>query len=132
MNAPIMVIAKILKMVVASVTDADIAALYHNARAIVPLRVKYEELGHPQPVTPIRADNIIANGILNRTVEQCHIKVIDMHFYWLKVHWVPNKVNLANYHSKHHSATHTKKARKLHLKEPDSSRSLQGCDKIHG
>ena len=69
-NAPIMVIAKILKMVVASAAEAEVAALYHNAREIVPLRVTATELGHPQPPTPLRTDNSTADGIMNGTIKQ--------------------------------------------------------------
>ena len=43
-----------------------------------------EELGHPQPPTPIKTDNTTANGIINGTVKQQRSKAIDMRFYWLK------------------------------------------------
>ena len=36
-NGPIMVIAKILKMVVASAAEAEVASLFHAAQTIVPL-----------------------------------------------------------------------------------------------
>ena len=39
-NGPIMVIAKILKMVVASAAEAEVASLFHAAQEIVPLRVR--------------------------------------------------------------------------------------------
>ena len=133
-----MVVAKILKMVVASAAETEVASLYHNAREIVPLRVTAAELGHPQPPTPLRTDNSTADGIMNGTIKQRRSKAIDMRFYWLKdrvtqkmfrVYWAPGKVNLADYYSKHHPASHVKKVRKIYINEPDSPRSLQGCVK---
>ena len=43
-----------------------------------------EELGHPQPPTPIQIDNSIAAGIAKDTVKQKRSKVIDMRFYWIR------------------------------------------------
>ena len=143
MNAPILVLATILKMVVALAAEAEIAALYHNTRELAPLRLTCEELGHPQPPTPLRTDNSTANGILNGTVKQRRSKAMDMRFYWLKdrvtqkmfkVYWAPGKENLADYYSKHHPASHVKKVRKIYLNEPDSPGTLQGqgCVEILG
>ena len=42
MNAPILVITKILKMVVASASEAEMVTLYHSAREIIPLQVTSE------------------------------------------------------------------------------------------
>ena len=69
-NAPIMVIARVLKMVVASAAEAEIAALFHNAQEIVPLRITAEEMGHPQPTTEIKTDNTTAKGIADNTLKQ--------------------------------------------------------------
>ena len=51
-NGPIMVIAKIIKNVMASAAEAEAAALYMIAQEIVPLRQCLIELGHPQPPHP--------------------------------------------------------------------------------
>ena len=59
---------------------------------------------------------------MNDTIRQQQSKAMDMKFYWLKdrvmqkmfkVYWAPGKVNLADYFSKHHPASHVKKVRKL-------------------
>ena len=52
-NGPIMVIAKILRMVVASAVEAEVASLFYAAQTIVLLRITAEELGHKQLVTPL-------------------------------------------------------------------------------
>ena len=68
----------------ASAAEAEVGALFANAQLAAPLRVTLEELGHPQPATPMKTDNSAANGILNGTVKQQRSKAIDMRFCWLK------------------------------------------------
>ena len=47
-----------------------------------------------------------------------------------KVYWAPGKVNLADYFSKHHPASHVKKVRKLYVNELDSPRIISVCNNI--
>ena len=138
-NGPIMVIAKMLKMVVSSAAEAEVASLFHVTQTIVPLQITADELGHKQPATPLRADNNTTSGIMNDTIRQQQSKAMDMRFYWLKdrvtqqmfkVYWAPGKVNLADYFSKYHPASHFKKVRKLYVNEPDSPRTISTCNKI--
>ena len=64
-NGSILVIAKIIKNVVSSASEAEIAALFINARAALPLVVALEEMGHnKQPATELITDNSTADGIL--------------------------------------------------------------------
>ena len=46
-----------------------------NARQLLPLRVAYEEFGHPQPPTPMQTDNNTASCI-NVTFNQARSKAI--------------------------------------------------------
>ncbi|OEU23630.1 hypothetical protein FRACYDRAFT_233801 [Fragilariopsis cylindrus CCMP1102] len=69
-NGAILVIAKIIKSVMSSAAEAEIGALFMNAKAIIPLRITCEELGHKQPATPMRTDNNTAEGIMNGTIKQ--------------------------------------------------------------
>ena len=64
-NGTIMVIACILKMVVASASEAEVGALFHTAQEIVPLRMAAIKLGHLQPPTPNHTNNSTAMGIIN-------------------------------------------------------------------
>jgi hypothetical protein len=57
--------AKIIKNVISSASEAEIAALFINARAALPLRVALEEMGHKQPATKLITDNSTADGILH-------------------------------------------------------------------
>ena len=138
-NGPIMVITSIIKIVVASAAEAEVASLYHAAQEIAPLQVTSEELGHKQPPTLLRTNNNTASGIMNGTIKQRRIKAIDMGFYWLKdrvtqhmfkVYWASGKVNLVDYFSRYHPVIHVKKVRKLYLNEPDSPKTVSACNKI--
>ena len=73
-----MVITRILKMVVASAVEAEVASLFHFTQATVPLRTTADELGHKQPATPLCTDNNTASGIMNDTIRQQRSKTIDM------------------------------------------------------
>ena len=91
-----------------SAGEAECGALYMNAKEAVPMRVRFVELGHPQPASPMRTDNSTADGMGNKTVKQKQSKSIDMRFYWLqhrvqqgqfRVFWAPGKIHLADYQS---------------------------------
>lgn len=45
-NCPITIIAKIINVVMVSAAEAEVAALYMNAKELVPLQLTCEELGH--------------------------------------------------------------------------------------
>ena len=56
-NGPISIIIKIIKVVMVSAAEAEVGALYMNVQALIPLQIMCEELGHKQPLTPMRTDN---------------------------------------------------------------------------
>ena len=113
-----------------------------NAQLAAPMRTTLEELGHPQPPTPMKTDNTTANGIINGTVKQQRSKAIDMRYYWLKdrveqgqfkIFWEPGDANWADYFTKHHPPTHHRKTRPAYLLEDSSPSDMQGClDLIKG
>ena len=135
-NGAISVIAKIIKSVMSSAAEAEVGALFMNAKAIIPLRITCEELGHIQPATPMRTDNNTAEGIMNGTIKQNRSKAIDMRFYWLKdrvtqgqfhIYWEPGHTNLGDYYTKHHPPCHHKRVRPVYTYTEQSPMSLQGC-----
>ena len=139
-NGPVLVIAKVIKNVMASATEAELGALYMNAQEAVGLRNCLEAMGFPQPATPLKTDNNTANGILNNTMKQKRSKAIDVRFYWLRdraqqgqfyIFWESGKNNLADYFTKHHPPTYHKAMRPIQtFIEGLSPESLQGCIKI--
>ena len=59
-NGAILAIAKTIKNVMASATEAELGALYINKREAVPIRNLLTELGHKQPPTMVITDNAVA------------------------------------------------------------------------
>jgi hypothetical protein len=82
-NGAILIISKVLKHVMSSAAQAEIGAVFTNAKEGAVLRTTLEELGHKQPPTPMETDNITATGYINGTIEQKRTKAMDMRFYWI-------------------------------------------------
>ena len=61
--------ATILKNVMSSTAEAEIGALYLNAREAVYLWQILVEMGHPQPPTSIQTDNTTAEGLVNHKIQ---------------------------------------------------------------
>jgi len=146
LNGALHVVSKIMRNVMGSAAEAEIAAAYMTAREAVPITTTLEELGHPQSPTPIQVDNTTCAGFANDTIKQKRTKSIDMNHYWLQdrtrlgqilVYWRAGCYDYADYHTKHHSPTHHKIKRSTYLYEDNLAlansvvRRLQrGCDNI--
>ena len=134
-NGAVHVISKIMMNVMASATEAEVGALFHNSQEACMLRNTLEFLGHPQPPTPIQTDNSCAEGIVNDTVKQRRSKAIfDMRFYWVrdrvrqkqfKIYWKRGKDNYADYFTKHHPPTHHREVRPLCLHQHQANCIIQ-------
>ena len=83
LNGAILTIANIIKPVMASAAEAEIAALYITAKIMVPIRNTLEEMGWPQPKSPIQTDSSTEAGFTNNTIINKAIKSLDMTFWWL-------------------------------------------------
>eukprot|EP00957_Ditylum_brightwellii_P114484 8729080-Ditylum_brightwellii.AAC.1 len=68
----------------ASAAEAELDALFENAKEVVALRTMLQELGHQQPATSIQVDNSVAHRIVNSNIRQRKSKATDMRFYWVK------------------------------------------------
>ena len=80
-NAPIHIEASILRNVISSASESEIAAVHVNARFGITKRVVLMELGHPQPRAPLEIDNTTAHSVLTRTLIQKRSKAMDVRFY---------------------------------------------------
>jgi hypothetical protein len=114
-NGIVLIIAQLIKAVMSSAAKAKLGALYINAHEAVPQRHLLEEMGHPQPPTPIQTNNSTALGVINSNIQPRQTKAMDMRFHWLqcceaqeqfRFFWHPGKTNLADYWTKHHCAAH--------------------------
>jgi hypothetical protein len=80
----ILIVSKVLKHVMSSAAEAEIGAVFVDAKEGAVLRTTLEELGHKQPPTPMKTDNTTATGYSNGTIKQKRTKATDMRFYWIK------------------------------------------------
>jgi hypothetical protein len=92
-------------------------------------RMTLEELGHPQPRTPIHCDNATAVGNANNTVKRQRSRSMEMRYFWVcdkvaqdayNIKWHPGQENLANYQSKHHTGAHHQAVRPWYLHKQSS------------
>jgi hypothetical protein len=83
LNRAVHVISNIMRNVLASAAKAEVGALFQNGQEACPLRNTLNDMGWPQPATPIQTDNAVTNGIANGTVKQHRSRIIDMRFYWM-------------------------------------------------
>jgi hypothetical protein len=141
-NGAVLNIAHIIKHVMSSATEAELAALYIMAREAVYIRIVLEEMGHKQPPTPMQTDNAMAEAVINGKVQPKRTKAMDMRFHWLRdrecqkqfrIYWRPGKLNYADYWTKHHAGKHHRNIRKefltpvtvLEMLRLEQSRALQ-------
>jgi hypothetical protein len=82
-NGAILIISTVLKHMISSEVEAEIGAVFTNAKEGAFIRTTLEELGHPQPPTPMETDNTTATGYSNGTIKQKRTKAMDMRFYWI-------------------------------------------------
>ncbi len=83
-NGAVLNIAHIIKNVMSSATEAELAGLYIMAREAVYIRIILEELCHKQPPTPLQMDNAMADVIINGKIQPKRTKAMDMRFHWLR------------------------------------------------
>ena len=133
LNAAIHSLCTILKMVVSSAAEAELGALFLNAKEARIIRLTLKELGHPQPPTPIHIDNTTVIGIVNNTIKRQRSRAMEMKFFWLldkqaqsefKFYYHPGQENLGDYHTKAFTAKDTNRARPFYVHDKHSPRIL--------
>ena len=97
------------------------------------MRMTLEEMGHPQPPTPIHVDNSTTVGIVNNTIKRQKSRSVEMRYFWLldgaiqklfHFKYQPGLENLADYPSKAHSGAHHVAVRPYYVHTEKSPRFL--------
>ncbi len=123
-NGAILIVLQIIRAVMSSTMEAELSALFINVKTTVSMNHTLEELGLPQPPTPMQADNKTTNDLLTNKILTKALKAMDMCFNWLQCHdtqgqfryyWRLGTQNLADYFTKHHLASHHKASRPTFL-----------------
>ena len=122
-NGPVLTLAQIIKFVASSAAEAELAGLYICTKEMVPLRNSLEEMGWPQPKSPIQTDNTTALGVANKTIITKKMKSMDMRLWWLRCresqgqfryYWAPGALNHADYPTKAHPDVYHESMRPTH------------------
>ena len=77
-SGAILNIAHILKHVMTSATEAELAALYIMSREAVYIIILLKEMEHKQPPTPLQTENTTEDTVCNGKVQQKRTKSTDM------------------------------------------------------
>jgi hypothetical protein len=83
-NGAILNILQIIKTLMSSAMEAELGTLFINAKMVVSMQCTLEELGHPQPRTPIQTNNSTAHALLTNKILPTALKAMDMQFNWLR------------------------------------------------
>jgi len=82
-NGAVLNILQIIRAVMSSAAEAGLGALFIIAKTAVSIRHTLEELGHPQPRTPIQTENKTATNLLTNKIMSKALKAMGMRFHWL-------------------------------------------------
>ena len=77
-------IAQIIKNVIETAAEAEMAALYITAKNMIPPRNTLIEMGWLQHQYPIQTDNSTAVGFTNKTMVNKATKFSGMKLWWLR------------------------------------------------
>ncbi len=89
-----------------SAAEAELGALFINAKTAISIRQTLIEPGHPQPRTPMQTDNAMAHALLTNKILPKALKAMDGRFHWLRCrnaqgqfryYWRPGTQNLGVY-----------------------------------
>ena len=76
-NGAVFNTAQTIKAVMSLAVEAELGAMFINAREVVPVRM---ELGHKQPRTPMQIDNSTAVAVVDNNIQPRQTKAMDMRF----------------------------------------------------
>ena len=135
-----MVLAKVIKNIMASAAEAELGAIYTNAQEALQMRQYLEELSHHQPATLLKTDNSTAQGIINNTIKHKRSKAMVMLCSWLRdralqnqfyIYGEPTHHNFVGLPTKHHVDIHHQRLRPIYVYNKEKTPlSIQGCNKL--
>ena len=68
-NRAVLNITHLIKVVMSSAAEAEMGAIFHNAREAIPTQNALIEMVHPQGKTPLQTDNSTAYGVVNNNMQ---------------------------------------------------------------
>jgi hypothetical protein len=83
-NGTILNLANIIKHVMSSGSEAELAALYYGCKLATPIRSTLDDMGHTQHPAPVTTEKITAQGLTVGIMTPKASISIDQQFHWLK------------------------------------------------
>ena len=83
-NGPVLTLAKIIKFVMSSASEAELGAMFITAQEMVAMRQTLQEMKWPQLNSPLQIDNSAAAGVVNNTIVPKKLKTMDRRLHWLR------------------------------------------------
>jgi hypothetical protein len=119
-NGALLSTSQIIKFVMVSAAEFELAALFVTAREMIPHRQILIPMWWPQPKSPIQTDNSTIAGVTTKTIVPHRAKMMDMCKLLprfprpIPYYWDTGSKNWADYHTKHqpdiyheaHQSTH--------------------------
>ena len=106
-----LILAKIIKFVMSSASEAELGEHFIISQEIVAMRQTLEEMKWPQTKPPIQTNNSAAAGVVNNTIVPRKLKTMDPLLHWLRYreaqdrfcyYWASGNLNWWDYSTKHH------------------------------
>ena len=133
-NGYVLTLAKIIKFVMSSASEAELGAMFITAQEMVAMRQTLQEMKWPQPKSPIQTDNSAAAGVVNNTIVPRKLKTMYRRLHWLiciesqgqfRYYWASGNLNWGGYSTKHHPPLyHESKI----MQFPGNSNSFKGIN----
>ena len=110
-NGPVLTLAKIVKFVMFSASEAELGAMFITAQEMVAMRQNLQEMKWPQPKYPLQTENSAAAGVVNNNIVPRKLKTMDRRLHWLRCreaqgqfryYWASGNLNWGDYSTKHH------------------------------
>ena len=84
LNAPVLTIAQIIKALMDSADEAEMASLYITYKNMIPIRKTINEMGWPQPKLPIQKYKSTDVVFTNKIIVNKATRSADMKSWWLR------------------------------------------------
>ena len=77
-NGAVLNLSPIICKIMSSAAESELGALFLDSKAAVSMWKTFEELGYPQPKTPIQTDNKTIDGLINNKIVSKATKSTDI------------------------------------------------------
>ena len=133
-NRAVLNTKNLIETVMSSKAEADMCAIFLNARETIPAHNATIKMCHPRGKTRIQTDNSTAYGVCNKNMQCKRNKSWVMRFFWMRckesqkmfsVYWRPGTTNIVDYFTRHHPAAHHRNVRPEFLPESELVNKLR-------